>query len=80
MKIRSVRAFPVQLKPAKPYQLGDRQPAGPLERCPAYRGVALADTNLVPGAAIIEDGCLVPSDAPGFGIDVDLEWLERAAV
>ena len=32
------------------------------------------------GTAVIKGGYLVPSDAPGFGIEVGKEWLERAAV
>ena len=39
-------------------------------------GVPLAETVLLPGTAVIEDGCLVPSDAPGFGIEVDGAWLD----
>ena len=39
-------------------------------------GVPLAETVLLPGTAVIEDGCLVPSDAPGFGIEVDAAWLD----
>ena len=44
------------------------------------RGVPLADTVVLPGTVAIEDGYLVPSDAPGFGIDVDNAWLESVAV
>ena len=43
-------------------------------------GVPLKDTNPIPGAAVIEDGYLVPSDAPGFGIDLDPKWLEAVTV
>lgn len=43
-------------------------------------GVPLADTVAVPGTAVIADGYLVPSDAPGFGIEVDAAWLEEVAV
>ena len=43
-------------------------------------GVPLSDTNAIPGAAVIEDGFLVPSDAPGFGIDLDPRWLETVTV
>ena len=42
-------------------------------------GVPLEEMVKLPGTAVIRDGYVVPSDAPGFGIDVDLEWLERAA-
>jgi L-alanine-DL-glutamate epimerase-like enolase superfamily enzyme len=31
----------------------------------------------LPGTAVINDGFLVPSDAPGFGIEVDLKWIEE---
>ena len=43
-------------------------------------GVPLADTVDLPGTAVIQDGYLVPSDAPGFGFEVDRVWLEQAAV
>ena len=43
-------------------------------------GVPLADVVDLPGTAVIEDGYLVPSDAPGFGIEVDRAWLEKAAL
>ena len=46
----------------------------------AQSGVPLAQVVALPGAAVIEDGYLVPSDAPGFGIDVDMKWLEQVAV
>ena len=39
-------------------------------------GVPLAETVVLPGTAVIEDGYLVPSDAPGFGIEVDRALLE----
>ncbi len=44
------------------------------------RGVPLSETVDLPGTAVIEDGYLVPSDAPGFGIEVDQDWLEMVAV
>lgn len=43
-------------------------------------GVPLAEMVELPGTAVIEDGCLTPSDAPGFGIDVDQAWMDRVAV
>ena len=43
-------------------------------------GVPPAETNSIPGAAIIEDGYLVPNDAPGFGIELDDGWLETVTV
>jgi len=42
-------------------------------------GVPLEEMTRLPGTAAIKDGCLVPNDAPGFGIEVSLEWLERVA-
>jgi L-rhamnonate dehydratase len=35
---------------------------------------------LLPGTPVIKDGYVTPSDAPGFGIEVDLDWLEERAV
>ena len=43
-------------------------------------GVPLHEMTLLPGTPAIQDGYLVPSDAPGFGIEVDLPWLEGVAV
>jgi L-rhamnonate dehydratase len=43
-------------------------------------GVPLAETVALPGTAVPRDGYLVPSDAPGFGLEVTLDWLERVAV
>lgn len=43
-------------------------------------GVSLTEMVDLPGTAVIEDGYLVPSDAPGFGIDVDSAWLQKIAV
>jgi L-rhamnonate dehydratase len=43
-------------------------------------GVPLAETNTLPGTAIIKDGFVRPTDAPGFGIEVTKEWLEGVAV
>ena len=40
----------------------------------------VAEMVLLPGTAVIKDGYLVPSDAPGFGLEVTKEWLEAAAV
>ena len=43
-------------------------------------GVPLEEMSLLPGTPAIENGYLVPSDAPGFGIEVDLDWLAGVAV
>jgi len=42
-------------------------------------GVPLEEMVALPGTAVIKDGYLVPSDAPGFGLEVTMEWLESAA-
>lgn len=38
-------------------------------------GVPLAETRLFPGMAVPVEGRLVPSDAPGFGLGLDLDGL-----
>lgn len=38
-------------------------------------GVPLAETRLFPGMAVPVEGRLVPSDAPGFGLGVDLDGI-----
>ncbi len=43
-------------------------------------GVPLAETVALPGTPVIEDGYLVPRDAPGFGIDLDDDWLAKVTV
>lgn len=43
-------------------------------------GVPLEERVVLPGTPVIKDGYLTPSDAPGFGIEVSLEWLEERAV
>ena len=42
-------------------------------------GIPLEEMTKLPGTPAIKDGYLVPSDAPGFGLEVTLEWLEAAA-
>ena len=43
-------------------------------------GVPLAEMVLLPGTPVIESGSLVPSDAPGFGLEITPEWLEARTV
>ena len=43
-------------------------------------GVPLAQTVVLPGTPVIEDGYLIPRDAPGFGIDIDDDWLAKVTV
>jgi L-rhamnonate dehydratase len=43
-------------------------------------GVPLAEMSRLPGTPAIQDGYVIPSDAPGFGLEIDEKWLERVAV
>ena len=43
-------------------------------------GVPLEEKVVLPGTPVIKNGYLTPSDAPGFGIEVTLDWLESRAV
>ena len=43
-------------------------------------GVPLEERVVLPGTPVIKDGYLVPSDAPGFGIEVTKDWLESRKV
>jgi L-rhamnonate dehydratase len=42
-------------------------------------GVPLQERVVLPGTPVIEGGYLVPSEAPGFGFDFSLEWLQARA-
>jgi L-rhamnonate dehydratase len=42
-------------------------------------GVPLEKTTFLPGTAVVKGGYVIPSDAPGFGIEVDRKWLEAIA-
>lgn len=42
-------------------------------------GVPLDEMTRLPGTPAIKDGYLVPSDAPGFGLEITMEWLEERA-
>lgn len=43
-------------------------------------GVPLEEMVKLPGTAVIKDGYLVPSDAPGFGLEIDSAWIESVIV
>ena len=43
-------------------------------------GVPLEEMVLLPGTPAIKDGYVKPSDAPGFGMEFDLDWLEERTV
>jgi hypothetical protein len=47
---------------------------------PETKGVPLEEMRVLPETPVIKDGYLVPSDAPGFGIEVTKAWLEERAV
>ena len=38
-------------------------------------GVPLEEAGRLPGVAVPKDGRLVPSDAPGFGLEIPQEWI-----
>jgi len=38
-------------------------------------GIPLDEANLIPGMATPKDGTVVPSDAPGFGMEIKEEWI-----
>jgi L-alanine-DL-glutamate epimerase-like enolase superfamily enzyme len=42
--------------------------------------VPLEELVALPGTVPIRNGRVRPTDAPGFGIEVTREWLERRAV
>ena len=42
-------------------------------------GVPLEEMTKLPGTPAIKDGYVAPNDAPGFGLEVTLEWLEEVA-
>jgi L-rhamnonate dehydratase len=43
-------------------------------------GVPLEEMVKLPGTPVIKDGYVVPSDAPGFGLEINEAWLERVTV
>ena len=43
-------------------------------------GVPLKEAMKVPGRSVPKNGYLVPSEAPGFGIEVKEEWLEETVL
>ena len=42
-------------------------------------GVPLEEMVKLPGTPVIKDGYLVPSDAPGFGLEIDEAWIESVS-
>jgi L-rhamnonate dehydratase len=54
-------------------------PMGERSEGVAPPGVPLEEMVVLPGTVPIRDGRVRPTDAPGFGIDVTKEWLERHA-
>ena len=43
-------------------------------------GVPLEELTVLPGTATIKNGYVKPTDAPGFGLELTLDWLESRAV
>ena len=43
-------------------------------------GVPLEEMVVLPGTPVIKGGYLIPSDAPGFGLEISKEWLEEKAI
>ena len=42
-------------------------------------GVPLEEMVRLPGTPVVENGFVLPSDAPGFGLEITGEWLEERA-
>lgn len=40
-------------------------------------GVPLEEVGSIPGTSIPKDGFVIPSDAPGFGMEIDEKWIEN---
>jgi L-rhamnonate dehydratase len=38
-------------------------------------GVPLEQLRGIPGVPIAKDGVVIPSDAPGFGMEISADWL-----
>ncbi len=43
-------------------------------------GIPLEEMTVLPGTPAIKNGYVKPSDAPGFGIEVSLDWIEERSV
>ena len=43
-------------------------------------GIPLEEMTVLPGTPAIKNGYVKPSDAPGFGIEITLDWIEERAV
>jgi L-rhamnonate dehydratase len=43
-------------------------------------GVPLEEMVQIPGTPVIKDGYLIPSDAPGFGMEITQDWIESKTV
>jgi hypothetical protein len=38
-------------------------------------GIPLEELNRMPGMSIAKDGYITPSDSPGFGMEIPVEWI-----
>ena len=43
-------------------------------------GVPLEEMVILPGTPVIKDGYIIPSDGPGFGLEITEDWLRDRAV
>jgi L-rhamnonate dehydratase len=55
-------------------------PMGERSEAVAPPGVPLEEMVTLPGTVPIKNGVVKPTDAPGFGIEVTKDWLERVAI
>ena len=43
-------------------------------------GIPLEEMTVLPGTPAIKNGYVKPSDAPGLGIEITLDWIEERGV
>ena len=52
-------------------------PESPIAECwtGSPPGLPLEELNRIPGMATAKNGFVTPSDAPGFGMEIPVEWV-----
>jgi L-rhamnonate dehydratase len=40
-------------------------------------GAPLTEDIIIPGMSVPKNGSLVPSQAPGFGMEITLDWIDE---
>ena len=52
-------------------------PESPIAECwiGSPPGIPLEEMNRIPGMVTAKDGYIIPSDAPGFGLEIPSEWI-----